>query len=371
MKGHVNFGVGQPSADLLPVELMRTAADEFLRSAHPTTLNYGLREGDHGFRESLAAFLSKHYAVNTQPSSLFVTAGNSQALDFICTQFTRAGDTVFVEEPSYFLAFQIFRDHGLNVVGIPMDEDGMDMDQLEHALTKHKPALLYTIPSYQNPGGQSLSSARRKRLAELSEQHGFIVAADEVYQLLWYYDAPPEALGSLAEQQDDTGSVISMGSFSKILAPALRLGWIQSSPGLIRKMLASGALNSGGCFNHFTAQIVHQAIDLGLQDEHLKTLRGVYKSRLETMHYALQSNLGDVARWRKPAGGYFFWLTLDADVDTGELRKKAGDFATGFQPGHVFSSSGQFQNCLRLSFAHYDEREIAHGIQRLSDLLKR
>jgi len=366
----VNFGIGQPSADLLPVELMRTAADQFLRSAHPTTLNYGVREGDQGFRESLAAFLSKHYAADTQPSSLFITAGNSQALDFICTQFTRAGDTVFVEEPTYFLAFQVFRDHGLNVVGIPMDEDGMDMDQLEQALVKHKPALLYTIPSYQNPGGQSLSEARRKRLVALSEQYDFIVAADEVYQLLWYYDPPPVALGSLAVQQGETGNVVSMGSFSKILAPGLRLGWIQSSPGLIRKMLANGALNSGGCFNHFTSQIVHQAIEMGLQDAHLEKLRGAYRGRLETMDSALQSNLGDIARWRKPLGGYFFWLMLGDDLDTGVLRKKAGEFATGFQPGAVFSRSDQFHNCLRLSFAHYNQREIVQGIQRLGDLIK-
>jgi DNA-binding transcriptional MocR family regulator len=370
LPGHINFGVGQPSADLLPVELVQTASEAFFKHAHPLNLNYGVREGDEQFRESLAEFLSRHYGTPAHPGSLFVTAGNSQGLDFVCTQFTHAGDTVFVEEPSYFLAFQIFRDHGLNIVGIPTDEEGMRMDALEAELKRHKPTLLYTIPSYQNPGGQCLSAARRKRLVELSEDHGFVIAADEVYQLLSYFEAPPPALGSLVSEQGDEGTIISLGSFSKILAPGLRLGWIQASPRLIRNMLASGAINSGGCFNHMTAQIVRQAIELGLQDQHLERVRGAYRARLNTMDQALAQSLGGLARWGKPRGGYFFWLELPDGRNTRALREKAGEFRTGFQPGSLFSSMNNFQNCLRLSFAHYRERDIKAGISRLAALLQ-
>lgn len=368
--GHINFGVGQPSADLLPVDLVRTAGQDFLSMAQPLELNYGVLQGDLRFRESLANFLSRNYGAPARPESLFLTAGNSQALDFVCTQFTRAGDTVFVEEPSYFLAFQVFRDHGLKVVGIPVDGNGMDIGRLEAELARVKPALVYTIPSYLNPGGQILSAARRQRLVELSQEHGFLIVADEVYQLLSYYEPPPPALGSIAEQQGDDGTILSLGSFSKILAPGLRLGWIQTSHKLMERMLDSGMLNSGGTFNHFTSHVVRHAIDLGLQDRHLAWLRTVYRGRVEAMDRALHEHLGGLASWTRPQGGYFFWLELPPGTDTGTMRGKAAECRTGFQPGSLFSSQGGLENCLRLSFAHYNEADIATGVERLASVLR-
>jgi len=368
--GHINFGVGQPAAELLPVDLMRTAADAFFDHAHPLDLNYGVLQGDLGFRKALAEFLTRHYGSPARPESLLLSSGNSQALDFVCTQFTRAGDTVFVEEPSYFLAFQVFRDHGLNIVGIPVDEDGMDIAKLERALAKVKPALVYTIPSFQNPCGQTLSAARRERLVELSVEHEFLIVADEVYQLLNYYAPPPPALGVMAEDQGSRGSILSLGSFSKILAPGLRLGWIQAAPGLMEVMLANGALNSGGSFNHFTSHVVREALELGLQDRHVERLRNHYRDCVEAMDEALRQHLGDIASWQKPLGGYFFWLVMSDGTDTGELRRRAGEFNTGFQPGNVFSSTGAFRNCLRLSFAHYGPEDIAEGVRRLARVLR-
>jgi DNA-binding transcriptional MocR family regulator len=368
--GHINFAVGQPSADLLPVELIRTAAEDFLRHAHPLNMNYGVKQGDAAFRQSLADFLTRHYGVATQPESLFVTAGSSHALDLVCTAFTRAGDTVFVEEPSYHLAFQIFRDHGLNIVGIPVDEHGMNMEKLEDQLALVKPALVYTIPSFSNPTGQSLSEARRKRLMDLSVVHDFMIAADEVYQLLSYYEAPPTAFGSLAEAQGNRGTIVSLGSFSKILAPGLRLGWIQTAPNLIDRLLANGVVSSGGSLNHFTSQIVRHAIDLGLQDQHLQRLRSAYRGRLEAMHHALREHLADKGKWQQPQGGYFYWLELNQVSDTRTLRKKAEEYLTGFQPGPAFSSYGALQNRVRLSFAHYHETEIHTGVGRLASLLE-
>ena len=363
--GTINFGVGQPSADLLPVDLLRTASEEFLRTAQPEELNYGEMQGDERFLESLASFLSQGYAAPVAAESLLVTAGASQALDFLCSVLTRPGDTIFVEEPSYFLAFQIFRDHGLELIGIPVDEDGLDMDRLEHQLRRTKPAFLYTIPSFHNPGGQTLSAGRRERLVELSREHDFLIIADEVYQLLHYYHLPPPALGTLA----DSGPVISLGSFSKILAPALRLGWIQTSPKIVQRLIASGVVSSGGSLNHFTSHVVRCAIDLGLQRSHVERLRRVYRSRVEAMDAALREHLAEHAAWKRPDGGYFFWLELDEDVDTGELRQRAGESEVGFQAGGLFSSRGALKNCLRLSFAHYDEPDIRKGVARLKPLL--
>jgi 2-aminoadipate transaminase len=364
--GTINFGVGQPSADLLPVELMRIAADDFLRNAMPMELNYGERQGDIRFLETLATFLSDGYGASVTAESLFVTAGNSQALDFVCALFTRPGDTVIVEEPSYFLAFKIFADHGLNIVSIPVDGEGMDIDRLEQELRRTRPKMLYTIPSFHNPGGQSMSAARRTRLAELSLEYDFLVAADEVYQLLWYDQAPPAALGTMSNE----GNILSLGSFSKILAPGLRLGWIQTSQKLMERLLDSGAVNSGGSFNHFTSHVVRHAIELGLQQSLLKDLRQTYRSRVQVMDTALNEHIGHLAGWHRPQGGYFFWLKFPKAVDTTELRRKAGEYRTGFQPGENFSSNGGLRNCLRLSFAHYGETDIQEGVARLGRLVR-
>jgi 2-aminoadipate transaminase len=365
--GVVNFGVGQPSADLLPVELVHRASERYFESAVPQDLNYGGKQGDPRFRAALSSLLGREYGKAAPPESLFLTAGNSQALDFLCSRFAKPGDTVFVEEPSYFLAFQILRDHGLKVVGVPMDEEGLDVEQLERMLPRHRPRLLYTIPSYHNPTGRTLGRERRERLVELSHSHGFAIAADEVYQMLWYREPPPPALGTWAAE----GNVLSLGSFSKILAPGMRLGWIQTSDEYMRTLLASGVVNSGGSFNHYTSHLVRHAIEAGLLEDFILRLRERYRSRVETMHRVLHEHLAEFATWQRPEGGYFFWLELAKGVDATRLRERAAEFHTGFQPGAVFAPDGQgLDHFLRLSFAHYGEADIEEGIARLAALLR-
>ena len=362
--GTINLGIGQPSADLLPVDLVKQASEAFFSNAEPFELNYGVMQGDERFLSSLASWLSEEYAHTVSADSLFVTGGNSQALDLVSSVFANPGDTVFVEEPSYFLAFQIFRDHGLNVVGIPLDDEGISIPHLEKALEKHSPAFLYTIPSYQNPGGQCLPLERRQRLVELAEKHNFLIVADEVYQLLYYYDTPPPALGTMA----DSDRVVSLGSFSKILAPGMRLGWIQTSDRLRNKLLTNGFVNSGGSINHISSHIVRNAIDLGLLNDHVAHLRNAYRARVEAMDETLKTEIGNLATWNRPGGGYFFWLEFDAATDTTPLREQARELETGFQAGAVFSSSGGLSSFLRLSFAHYVEDQIVEGIRRMRPL---
>lgn len=362
--GTINLGIGQPSADLLPLELVQAASNQFFDSAKPLQLNYGPVAGDPGFLPSLAQFLSAGYNTPVSASELFETGGNSQAMDLVATVFARAGDTVFVEEPSYFLAFQVFRDHDLKIVGIPIDEEGLSVTALQDALKQYQPAFLYTIPSYHNPGGQSTTAERRQKIVELAAAHDFLVVADEVYQLLHYYEAPPPAYGTMVSSE----RVLSLGSFSKILAPAMRLGWIQTSPNLLQKILVNGFVNSGGCINHISAHIVQQAMDSGALARHVEVLKDAFRARLEAMHAALLEHFSDLASWTKPAGGYFFWLRFDETVDTAELRDKAQERETGLQNGAVFSTQGELHNYLRLSFAHYDEDDIRKGVQRLRTL---
>ncbi len=362
--GTINFGIGQPSADLLPVDIVRQASESFFEKAQPLELNYGVTEGDERFLNSLAGFLSKGYGSPASAEELFVTGGNSQALDLVSSVFAKPGDTVFVEEPSYFLAFQIFRDHGLNIVGIPIDDDGLCVDSLRQELEAHQPAFLYTIPSYHNPGGQSTTEARREKIVALAKEHDFLIVADEVYQLLYYYETPPPAYGTMTVSE----RVVSLGSFSKILAPGMRLGWIQTSKDLRGELRTCGFVNSGGSINHISSHIVRQTIDNGSLDSHIEKLRDVYRRRVEVMDDALRQHFRDIAEWTRPGGGYFFWLRFDESVDTTAIRKSARKAAAGFQAGSVFSSKGQLNNYLRLSFAHYNMDDIREGIARLRPL---
>jgi len=340
-QGTINLGIGQPSADLLPVDLVRAA-----------------------FLDSLAGFLTKGYDSLANADELFVTGGNSQALDLVSSIFAKPGDTVFVEEPSYFLAFQIFRDHGLNIVGIPVDDDGLCVESLQHELESHQPAFLYTIPSYHNPGGQSTTAARREQIVALAKEHDFLIVADEVYQLLYYGAAPPPAYGTMTASEH----VVSLGSFSKILAPGMRLGWIQTSRNLREELRSSGFVNSGGSINHISSHIVRQTIDSGSLDSHIEKLRSVYGRRVVSMDDALHQHFGDIAEWTRPGGGYFFWLRFDESVDTTPIRESVRKAAAGFQAGSLFSSRGELKNFLRLSFAHYNEDDIREGIGRLRPL---
>ncbi len=290
------------------MNLLQAGSERYFANAQALELNYGNKQGDPHFREALAGFMTDVSGHATTPESLFLSAGNSQSLDFVCQRFTQPGDTVFVEEPSYFLAFQIFRDHGLNIVGIAMDERGLDIDRFEQALIKHHPRLVYTIPSFHNPTGRTLSEERRKRLAALSREHGFIIVADEVYQFLHYGEPPPASFGTMIEQ----GNVLSLGSFSKILAPGMRLGWIQANAEFIRSMLASGVIISGGNFNHFTSHVVCQLLEDGSLARHLAHLRSTYAARVEAMDEALQRTSRWLGHVGNSSGGIF--LLADASA---------------------------------------------------------
>lgn len=362
-EGTIDFGIGQPSLSLLPVHELRTAADHFLAQGNPLLLQYGADHGDTNFRNVLSGFLSRHYATTVPADQLLITAGASQSLDLICTRFTKHGDTIFVEEPTYFLALLVFRDHGLNVVGIPIDEHGMRVDALEDALTRHRPVLIYTIPTFQNPSAITLSAERRKRLMELSAQHDFLVVADEVYHLLDFGTAPPPPQPIAAHA--DTGQVLSLGSFSKICAPGLRLGWIQSSSAHLDTLTASGLVQSGGGLNPFTSGVMRSMIELGLADSCLDYFRNVYRDRSIMLGNALREYL-PAASFAQPHGGFFIWLQLPNGCDVAYLKPVAEQQGVNFQSGTRFGSSKTLSQFARLSFAHYDEADLVEGVKRLA-----
>ena len=361
----INLAVGQPSPDLIPrAELQRLASNALLQ-APDRAFNYGEPQGEQHFRDTLAVFLNSLGQTSSRPDRLFLTAGSSQGLELICERFTRPGDVIFVEDRSYFLALQIFKDHQLNVVGIKTDQDGMDIDALTEALRQSSPRLLYTIPTYANPTGACLSLERRRAIAKLSLTHDFLVLADEAYQYLHFDDSPPPAFSEFLEE----GHIVCLGTFSKILAPGLRAGWIETSPSILARLLESGWVNSGGAINQLTSYMVAEWLDTGALGRHLPKLRATLESRQVAMQAALNQHLGDLAAWTPPKGGYFFWLTLNKTQDTLALLPTARAQGVGYQPGSFAGDTSAHGHCLRLSFAAYPPEAIHLGVARLRDTL--
>ncbi len=363
--GVIDLGAGHPGAALLPRATLQAAAAQRLGEDDSSLLQYGLEQGDSYFRHALATFLSRRYGTPVDMERLFIAAGASQALDLICTLYTQPGDVVLVEEPTYFLALRIFADHRLRVCPVATDADGLDIEALETALAAERPAMLYTVPTHQNPAGFTLPLERRRRLVELSEQHSFLIVADEVYHLLSYGTAPPAPLASFAE----SGTVLGLGSFSKILAPGLRLGWVQAAPHHMERLYRSGLLDSGGGLNPFTSALVRVVVEGGWEERYLDMLRATYRRRIAALHAALVEHLGRLVRYTVPDGGYFFWLRLPEQMDGETLAARAPEFKVGFRPGQRFSGRQGLRNYIRLSFAHYEDADLAEGVRRLAALI--
>lgn len=362
--GFIDLGSGNPGLKLMPLDMLRRAADQYFADAEPRTLQYGAEEGNGYFLAALADFLSSHTANPVQPGSLLATAGASSALDLLCTLFTRPGDVVFVEEPTYFLALRVFRDHDLRMVPVPMDEGGLAVDVLQEKLKEHEPAFLYTIPTYHNPASLTLSRSRRDQLVELADRHDFLLLADEVYHLLDYAGAPPRPFAAYA---DDAAQVISINSFSKILAPGLRLGWIQAHEAVIQRLAGCGQLDSGGGMNPFTSAVVRYLIESGDLGDNIGGLKETYHQRLQAMAAALEGHLPG-AEYRMPEGGFFFWVRLPG-VDAAAFRQRAREREVDFRPGVLFSSERGLGEYLRLSFSYYDAEDIEQGVKRLGEAL--
>ena len=378
--GVIDLGWGHPSARLHPAAALANAADHALRRPTLTDsdaaipLQYGATQGYGPLLESLAAYLSTQDAYgggSVSPESLFLTAGASQAIDLATTLLARPGAIVLVEEPTYYLIGQIFRDHGLRIVSVPADADGLDTAALERMLRDdgRRPRLLYTIPAYQNPNGSVLPLARRRHLIALARRYGFTILADEVYQLLHYGPPPPPPMATL-DDGADAGSVISLGSFSKILAPGLRLGWMQSTPGVIRRFTDAGLTASGGGLNHFAATLAHTMLELGSLPANIAGLRRVYGERRDAVAAMLRAELSDTVDFTPPGGGYFFWLTLrDTAIDTAALLPAAQAAGVSYRPGAAFSAAGGFRNALRIAISLYETDEIIAGLRRLATVI--
>jgi 2-aminoadipate transaminase len=370
-EGVIDLGVGQPNNAILPVDYVRRAAEMQFNDS-PEFLQYGAEWGDGYHRIALGEYLTEAYGTPVAPEQLFSTNGNSQALEMLCTVLTEPGDVVIVEEPTYFLAFQMFRDHGLEIRGVPIDDEGLVVDALidEVAAIRaagKRVAFAYTIPAFQNPTGITMSAQRRRELVDAARANDVLIVADEVYHLLRF---APGAMPPPMSAYVDEGPILSLGTFSKILAPGMRLGWIHGSVERLAALADSGLILSGGGLNPVTSTLATAMMRAGWQSEYVEWLRATFARRSATMIASLREHMPEWVQYDVPAGGYFVWLRLPAGADGAALRSVAKQHGVDLRHGAQFSPTGALGNHLRLSYAFYDDDDIVEGISRLGRALQ-
>jgi DNA-binding transcriptional MocR family regulator len=364
-EGFVEFAFGEPDPSLLPVGLVREAAARALGAGGAAALAYGSNPGPEALRAAVAERSASREGLAISAGDLLVSGGNSQALGQVMTMLAEPGDVVFVEIPTYNLALGIIADHPVDVVGLPLDEDGLDVDALEAVVREvrasgRRPRLLYTIPTFHNPAGVSLSAPRRARLLELARREDLVLVEDDVYRELVYEGEAPPSLRAL----DPAAPVVRLGSFSKSLAPGLRLGWIDAPAALRERLAADGVLESGGCVSQFSAHLVAALLAAGVYGAHVTMLRLAYASRRDALAAGLREHLPPGCAFAVPAGGFFLWVTLPPGLTASSLVPVADRHAVGFAPGHRFRTDGD-DGSLRLCFSLYDEDSLAEGARRL------
>ena len=364
-EGVIEFAFGEPDPALLPVGLVRDAAARALGAGGAGALAYGSNEGPERLRAAIAERSAELEGHDVTAGDLLVTGGNSQALDQAMTMLTKPGDVVYVECPTYNLALGIVADHPVTIAGVTLDDQGLDVDALGVAVREaraagRRPRLLYTIPTFHNPAGVSLSSTRREQLLELARRHDLVVVEDDVYRELVYQGEAPPALRTL----DPAAPVVRLGSFSKSLAPGLRLGWIDAPAALRERLAGAGVLESGGCVSQFSAHVVAAVLEAGGYDAHVAALRTAYASRRDALAAALGKHLPPGCDFSVPAGGFFLWITLPPGLDASGLLPVAEEHGVAFAPGRRFCADGADRS-LRLAFSLYDEASLAEGAKRL------
>lgn len=370
--GIVEFGWGHPAPDLLPAEGLARAAALTLGRDWQAALTYGYDQGPGRLIEQVRQRLGRVEGLAPPAGQLMITGGISQALDMLCAQLSRPGDVVLVGAPTYHLALRIFRDRGLRAVVVPSDVQGLHVDAAEALLGMlrgrgERVAFLYTVASFSNPSGATLSAERRAALAALARQAGLMIIEDDAYGELWFDVPPPPSIYSLAPG----GPIVRVGSYSKVLAPGLRLGWMLADPALVRRCAGSGVLDSGGGVSHFAAHLVSAFIELGLLDPHVERLRASLRARRDALLTVLARDMPAGCTWNPPLGGFFVWLKLPEGRDSADLLPAAEAAGVSYLPGRLFFAEGGGQGFLRLSFSLLPEEELVAGAARLGGLLRR
>jgi 2-aminoadipate transaminase len=356
--------MGSPAAEAIPAGTLSEIAADILREGATAAFDYGPTEGETVLRDALIAFQESSDPTDPiDPESLIVTSGGMQGLDLACKLFVDRGDLVAVESPTYTNGSATITSYEGELLEVPVDADGMVVAELVAQVQARgrAPRVIYTIPTFQNPSGTTLSLERRLELLELAAEWNAVVIEDDPYTLLRFSGDPLPSLERLAEGRVP---VIGVRTFSKILAPGLRVGWVTATPEIIARMIdAKQGMDT--CTNVPLQLVVAEFMRRGLLDSHLASLRTQYHERKVALQDALAHELGPFgARWTDPAGGFFLWATIPG-VDSDALFSIALEQGVAFIPGSAFSASGHFNDALRLCFASTPIDRLYEGAKRL------
>lgn len=373
----ISFAGGLPASDVFPTARFRDACCKVLEREPHLALQYGATEGYEPLREMIARHIAR-YGIKAKSENVLVTSGSQQALDLIGKLLINPGDRVLVEAPTYLGALQAFSVYGADYVSVPSDEDGLRSDLLEKPL-RSGPKFMYVLPNFQNPGGTTLSEGRRHELVLLADRYGIPIIEDDPYGQLRYegeHLTPLVVLDRENLRRDNgysIGNVIYLSTFSKTLAPGLRLGWIVAPPEVIAKLvqLKQGAdLHS----STFVQMVAYEVARDNFLDEHVKLIRRVYRERRDVMFDALTEYFPPEVTWTRPKGGLFLWVTLPQGADAQKLFEAAVRENVAFVPGDCFYAPNGHQEealrHLRLNFSAAPPEQIREGIRRLSIAVK-
>jgi 2-aminoadipate transaminase len=370
----ISFAGGLPAGELFPTERFAEACKKVLAENARLALQYGPTEGYQPLREMIAHNLNR-YGIPASPDNVLITSGSQQALDLIAKLLINRGDQILTEAPTYLGALQAFNVFGARYVTVPIDQDGIRTDELEVAL-RSGPKFMYLLPNFQNPGGVTMSIERRKELVAQSNRYGIPIIEDDPYGQLRFEGEhqPPLVLLDRENMKSDPhyqlGNIIYLSTFSKTLAPGMRLGWIVAPPDVISKLvqLKQSADLHTSTFNQVVAYEVARD---GFIDEHVRTIRRVYKERRDVMLAAMDDYFPKNVGYTRPNGGLFLWVTLPEGMDCDRLFKAAVDQNVAFVPGYSFypDEADGYRN-FRLNFSASNPEQIREGIRRLSVAIK-
>lgn len=369
----ISFAGGLPAAESFPMEQLEEAMHRVVTQSDGAAFQYSSTEGYLPLRDMIARHATR-YGLNVTPENILITAGSQQGLDLLGRIFINPGDRILVEEPTYLGALQAWNAYGAEYVTVPVDEDGMKMDALEAAL-RTGPKFIYALPNFQNPSGVTLSGARRLRLVELANHYGVPIVEDDPYGQLRYEGShipPIAALDKRGRDDCETcyrGNVIYLSTFSKLLAPGLRVAWVVAAPEVIEKLVQAKQGADLQCAT-FNQMLVYEVAREGFLDKHIKTLRTMYRERRDAMLNAMAEHFPQSVHRTRPQGGLFLWATLPAGIDAAEILPDAVNERVAFVPGASFHANGGGANTMRLNFSNATSQQIHEGIARLGQVLE-
>jgi len=371
--GTISFVLGLPDPATFPLAELEQATRLTLAQTGEIALQYAPEQGYGRLIDFLIDKWRADEGAAITRANVTITLGSTDAVNLLCRALGHPGSVVLVEAPSYRDTLHLFRDHGFRLVQLPVDDQGLQVDALRDSLDGLesegvKPSFLYTIPSFQNPSGVTLSLARRRELLAAAREHDLLVVADDVYRDLCFEADPPPALGAL----DPTGErVITVGSFSKILAAGLRLGWVIAPPAVIDRLVSSGVRAMGGGANPFVSHVVARFCAQGHLQSHIAHLCEVYRRRRDVMLRALESHMPEFISWSRPAGGYFIWLNLPSLLSADRVARAADEAGINCLSGTGFYARGGGDDHLRLAFSYVPISKIEEGVVLLAQVIAR